>query len=131
MKQIHILWADDEIDLLKLHVLFLEEKGYKVTTATNGDDAIELVKENHYDIVFLDENMPGKTGLDTLDIIKTIDSNLPVVMITKSEAEDIMEQAIGAKINDYLIKPVNPNQILLTIKKNVETNRIWKTWNAD
>ncbi|WP_299578351.1 bifunctional response regulator/alkaline phosphatase family protein [uncultured Sunxiuqinia sp.] len=119
MKTIRILWTDDEIDLLRAHIIFLEEKGYAVTTANNGADAIELVSENHFDIIFLDENMPGLTGLETLDKIKEINPNVPVVMITKSEEEDIMDQAIGSKMADYLIKPVNPKQILLSIKKNV------------
>ncbi len=115
MRDITILWADDEIDLLKIHVLFLEEKGYKVTTVNNGDEAVDLVKESNYDIIFLDENMPGISGLETLNIIHEIKPDIPVVMITKSEEEDIMDQAIGSKINDYLIKPVHPKQILLTI----------------
>lgn len=124
MRKINILWADDEIDLLKVHLLFLEEKGYNVTTANNGDDAISLVHENNFDIVFLDEHMPGLSGLETLDIIKGIYPTIPVIMITKSEEEDIMDRAIGSKISDYLIKPVNPNQILLAIKKNVDTKRL-------
>ncbi|WP_339735722.1 bifunctional response regulator/alkaline phosphatase family protein [uncultured Sunxiuqinia sp.] len=119
MKTIRILWTDDEIDLLRAHIIFLEEKGYDVTTTNNGADAIDLVRGNHFDIIFLDENMPGLTGLQTLDEIKEINPNVPVVMITKSEEEDIMDQAIGSKMADYLIKPVNPKQILLSIKKNV------------
>lgn len=119
-----ILWADDEIDLLKPHVLFLEEKGYKVDTVNNGTDAVEQVRDNHYDIVFLDENMPGLTGLETLSQIKASKPSLPVIMITKSEEETIMEEAIGSKISDYLIKPVNPRQILLSIKKNLDTKRL-------
>jgi DNA-binding response OmpR family regulator len=124
MDKIKILWADDEIDLLKPHILFLKEKGYDLKTATNGDDALDLVKEEHFDIVFLDENMPGISGLETLNRIKQLDSSLPVVMITKSEEESIMEDAIGSKIADYLIKPVNPNQILLTLKKNLDNKRL-------
>jgi len=119
MKTIRILWTDDEIDLLRAHILFLEQKGYDVTTANNGSDAIDLVRDHHFDIIFLDENMPGLTGLETLNTIKEINPNVPVVMITKSEEEDIMDQAIGSKMADYLIKPVNPKQILLSIKKNV------------
>ncbi|MEL7586707.1 MAG: bifunctional response regulator/alkaline phosphatase family protein [Prolixibacteraceae bacterium] len=119
MKKISILWTDDEIDILRPHIIFLEQKGYAVTTATNGTDAIDLVQECHFDMIFLDENMPGLTGIQTLGAIKTIAPNIPVVMITKSEEEDIMDQAIGSKIADYLIKPVNPNQILLSVKKNV------------
>ncbi len=124
MRDIKILWADDEIDLLKIHILFLEEKGYKVVTANNGDDAIEMVQNESFDIIFLDENMPGLSGLETLSHIKNVRPNVPIIMITKSEEEDIMDQAIGSKISDYLIKPVNPNQILLAIKKNVDTKRL-------
>lgn len=119
-----ILWADDEIELLKPHVLFLEQKGYDVTTVNNGVDAVDLIKENHFDVVFLDENMPGITGLEALAQIKGIRPNVPVIMITKSEEEYIMEEAIGSKIADYLIKPVNPNQILLSLKKNLDTAAI-------
>lgn len=124
MSEIVILWVDDEIDLLKPHIIFLENKGFVVSTATNGEDAVDLVKQNEYDIIFLDENMPGISGLETLSKIKSINSMVPVVMITKSEEENIMEDAIGAKINDYLIKPVNPKQILLSIKKNVDQKRL-------
>ena len=124
MNDIQILWVDDEIDLLKPHILFLEQRKYKVSTSTNGTDAITLVKENNFDIVFLDENMPGMNGLETLSAIKQISSNLPVVMITKSEEEYIMEEAIGSKIADYLIKPVNPKQILLSIKKILDQSRL-------
>jgi CheY-like chemotaxis protein len=119
-----ILWADDEIDLLKPHIIFLEQKGYHLTTVNNGRDAIDLVRENFFDIVFLDENMPGLSGLQVLQELKTIDPTLPVVMITKSEEEQIMEDAIGSKISDYLIKPVNPNQILLSLKKNLDEKRL-------
>ena len=124
MNSIQILWVDDEIDLLKPHILFLEKKGYTLTTCTNGTDAIDFVKESNFDIIFLDENMPGINGLETLAEIKQIRSNLPVVMITKSEEEYIMEEAIGSKIADYLIKPVNPNQILLSLKKNLDHSRL-------
>ncbi len=124
MKKIRILWTDDEIDLLKPHIIFLESKGYEVKGATNGYDAIELVEKEHFDIIFLDENMPGLTGLETLGRIKNIKPNVPVVMITKSEEENIMDEAIGAKMVDYLIKPVNPKQVLLTIKKNVDQKRL-------
>ncbi len=116
-----ILWADDEIDLLKPHILFLEQKGYEVDTINNGADAVELVENNQYDIIFLDENMPGLTGLETLSKIKDISPLIPIIMITKSEEEHIMEEAIGGQISDYLIKPVNPNQILLSLKKNLKT----------
>lgn len=124
MQNIKILWVDDEIDLLRAHIIFLEEKGFEVVTTNNGSDAIEFVKTNFFNIIFLDENMPGLSGLQTLSEIKTIDPNVPVVMITKSEEEDIMDEAIGSKMADYLIKPVNPNQILLTIKKNVDQRRL-------
>lgn len=119
-----ILWADDEIELLKPHILFLEAKGYSVDPVTNGQDAIEKALENNYDIIFLDENMPGLTGLETLFQIKEQKPLVPVVMITKSEEEHIMEEAIGSKIADYLIKPVNPNQILLSIKKNLDQSKL-------
>lgn len=119
-----ILWADDEIDQLKPHILFLENKGFEITPVTNGGDAVSLIREQVFDIVFLDEQMPGMDGLTTLNEIKTAQPSLPVVMITKSEEESIMEEAIGAKISDYLIKPVNPNQILLTVKRILERRRI-------
>ena len=117
MQNITILWADDEIDLLKPHVIFLEEKGYRISTVNNGHSALDKVKSQHFDLVLLDENMPGLSGLETLNKIKELHPSLPVVMITKSEEEQIMEEAIGSKISDYLIKPVNPKQILLSIKK--------------
>lgn len=119
-----ILWLDDEIDLLRPYIIFLEERGYQVTTATNGQDAIDLCEANDYDIVFLDENMPGLSGLETLALIKQKRPNLAVVMITKSEEENIMDMAIGNKIADYLIKPVNPNQILMTLKKHIHKKEI-------
>ena len=124
MKKDKILWADDEIDLLKPHILFLEEKGYEVTTVYSGQDAIDAVGEESFDLIFLDENMPGLSGLETLALIKETEPNVPVIMITKSEDEGIMNQAIGSKIADYLIKPVNPHQILLSIKKNLHKNQI-------
>lgn len=119
-----ILWADDEIDQLKAHIIFLENKGFEVTPVTNGEDAISLIKSRAFDIIFLDEQMPGMDGLATLEQIQNIDTSLPVVMITKSEEESIMEDAIGNKISDYLIKPVNPNQILLTTKRILDKKRI-------
>lgn len=119
-----ILWADDEIELLKPHILFLEAKGYSVDPVTNGMDAVDKVQEKSYDIIFLDENMPGISGLEALSKIKEINPLVPVVMITKSEEEYIMEEAIGSKIADYLIKPVNPNQILLSIKKNLDHSKL-------
>ena len=119
-----ILWADDEIDLLKPHILFLEQKGYQVETSNNGRDAVEMAKHTHFDIIFLDENMPGYSGLETLALIKESNPQVPVIMITKSEEEHIMEEAIGGQISDYLIKPVNPNQILLSLKKNLNTKEL-------
>ncbi|MCB0661603.1 MAG: response regulator, partial [Saprospiraceae bacterium] len=125
MDQIKILWADDEIDLLKPQLLFLQNKGYEVLTVTNGYDALEEVEENNdIDVVFLDESMPGITGLETLGKIKESFPGLPVVMITKNEAENVMEEALGSQIADYLIKPVNPNQILLTLKKIIDNKRL-------
>ena len=122
--QAKILWADDEIELLKPHILFLESKGYEVTTVNNGADAVEKSNDINYDIIFLDENMPGISGLEALAQIKDIKPLVPVVMITKSEEEYIMEEAIGSKIADYLIKPVNPNQILLTLKKLLDHSKL-------
>jgi CheY-like chemotaxis protein len=124
MSQIKILWVDDEIDLLKPHILFLEKKNYHVTTCNNGRDAVDMFDDGNFDIVFLDENMPGMSGLETLQEIKEKKSSTPVIMITKSEEEFIMEEAIGSKIADYLIKPVNPNQILLSLKKNLDHSRL-------
>ncbi|MGA9363850.1 MAG: response regulator [Bacteroidota bacterium] len=123
-KKANILWIDDEIDLLRPHVLYLHDKGYDVETATNGEDAIEMVKEQAYDLVFLDEMMSGIGGLETLAEIKQLRPDVPVVMITKNEAESLMEEAIGGKISDYLTKPVNPSQILLTCKKFLEGKKI-------
>jgi CheY-like chemotaxis protein len=124
MQPYKILWADDEIDLLRPHILFLNNKGYEVTPVNSGSDAIDMCETEQYDVVFLDENMPGMTGLETLNIIKSKNPRLPVVMITKSEEEQIMEEAIGQKIADYLIKPLNPNQILLSVKKILDNKRL-------
>lgn len=124
MREVKILWTDDEIDVLKSHILFLEEKGFIIETATNGDDAIECVRKSDFDLIFLDENMPGLSGLETLKIIKSIAPDIPVIMITKSEEENIMDEAIGSNIDDYLIKPVNPHQILHSIKKNLDQKRL-------
>ncbi|MDR2954545.1 MAG: PglZ domain-containing protein [Prevotella sp.] len=124
MKKKRILWADDEIDILRSHILFLEEKGYEVIPVNSGQDAIDIFHTETFDIVFLDEHMPGLSGLEALSIIKEMNPNIPVVMITKSEDEGIMTHAIGKKIADYLIKPVNPNQILLSLKKNLEKDNI-------
>ncbi len=124
MENIKILWADDEIDLLKPHILFLEKKGYQVFTSNNGDEALDMAMANRFDIIFLDENMPGLSGLETLSAIKNRYPEIPIVMITKSEEETIMEEAIGSKISDYLIKPVNPNQLLLSLKKNLDHKKL-------
>ncbi|MBK8679848.1 MAG: PglZ domain-containing protein [Sphingobacteriales bacterium] len=124
MSKIKIIWADDEIEVLKPHLLFLDSKGYQVHPVTNGHDAINAIKADRPEVVFLDESMPGLSGLETLARIKEYDSQLPVVMITKNETENIMETAIGAQIADYLIKPVHPNQILLTLKKILDNKRL-------
>ena len=120
----HLLWVDDEIEHLRAHIIFLEKKGYDVVTVSNGLDAIEQCQQQTFDLVFLDEMMPGMSGLETLQRIKDIQPQTPVVMVTKSEEEDIMDQAIGKKIADYLIKPVNPMQILLSLKKNIHSREI-------
>jgi len=124
IQKIHILWADDEIEFLRPHILLLEERGYRVKTVNNGNDAVEAFQNEPFDLVFLDENMPGKTGLGTLAILKTINPTIPTVLVTKNEEEHLMEDAIGSKIDDYLIKPVNPKQILMTIKKFTENKRL-------
>jgi CheY-like chemotaxis protein len=124
MNVITILWADDEIDLFKPSIMFLENKGYKVIPVTNGKDAIDLVAGKGIDVVFLDESMPGLTGLETLQRIKEINQHLPCVMITKNEEENLMEEAIGSQIADYLIKPVKPQQILSTLKKIIDNTRL-------
>ena len=124
MSKVRILWADDEIDLLKPHILFLQNKGYEVETVTNGRDAIDALSNQIFNLIILDENMPGISGLEALQRIKIMQPNVPVIMITKSEEEDIMNQAIGSEIADYLIKPVNPMQILLSIKKNLHSDEL-------
>ena len=124
MKIYKILWVDDEINHLKPHILFLENKNYKVSTCNNGLDALKIIKNNQFDIVLLDENMPGLSGLETLGELKRIKPELPVIMITKNEEEHIMDDAIGRKISDYLIKPVNPNQILIALKKILKTKNL-------
>lgn len=118
------MWVDDEIEMLRAHIIFLEKKGYDVTTVNNGNDAIEECRKRNFDLVLLDEMMPGITGLETLQQIKEISPSTPIVMVTKSEEENIMDQAIGQKIADYLIKPVNPSQILLALKKNIHKKQI-------
>ena len=124
MQNFKILWADDEIDLLKPHILFLKQKGYDIVTVNSGLDAVEKVEEDNFDVIFLDEMMPGMTGLETLQQIKTLKPQIPVVMITKSEEEHIMDDAIGGKIADYLIKPINPNQIFLSVKKILQNKQL-------
>lgn len=124
MRKIRILWTDDEIEVLKPHIFFLKEKGYEIDTCSNGNDTIDLVRQNPYDLIFLDENMPGLSGIETLRLIKEVRTDIPVVMITKSEEEGIMEAAIGYEIADYLIKPVKPNQILLAIKRILDQRRL-------
>ena len=121
---ISILWIDDEIELLKPHIIYLEGKGYSITAVNSGNEALEILENTNFDLVFLDENMPGLSGLETLSLMKRMKPNLSVIMITKSEEESIMEEAIGSKISDYLIKPVMPSQILLSIKKNIDTSRL-------
>ena len=121
---VKILWVDDEIELLKPHILFLKSKGYEVDTCNNGYDAIDMASETAYDLIILDEMMPGMTGLETLPLIKDVRPTTPVIMVTKSEEENIMDKAIGSKIADYLIKPVNPNQVLLSIKKHVHSRQL-------
>lgn len=124
MENVNILWVDDEIDVLKPHIMFLEQKGYAVDVSNNGSEALDMVQSKQYDIVFLDEQMPGISGIETLEKIKEFYPALPVVMITKSEEETIMEEAIGSNIADYLIKPVNPRQILLSLKKTLENKKL-------
>ncbi|MDQ1296418.1 MAG: hypothetical protein QG611_396 [Bacteroidota bacterium] len=124
MRKIKILWTDDEVEALKPHIFFLEEKGYEIDTCSNGNDTIDLVRQNAYDLIFLDENMPGISGIETLRKIREVRTDIPVVMITKSEEEDLMEAAIGSEIADYLIKPVKPKQILLAIKKILDQKRL-------
>src|SRR2546423_2474171 len=119
-----ILWVDDEIESLQSQKLFLENKGYDVHTLTNGFDAIDYIKENAVDVVLIDESMPGITGLETLAKIKEVNSQIPVVLITKNETENLMDEAIGSQISDYLIKPVNPNQVLLSLKKIIDNKRL-------
>jgi len=124
MADIKILWIDDEIDLLRVHIMLLEEKGYIVKTANNAEDGYEMITKNSFDIVFIDENMPGISGLEILPRIKLYEPDLPIIMVTKREEEEVMDEAIGSKIDGYLIKPVNPNQILLAIKQNVHNKEL-------
>ncbi|MBN1164160.1 MAG: PglZ domain-containing protein [Candidatus Krumholzibacteriota bacterium] len=126
MKGKRILWVDDEIDLLRPHIIFIEDKGYRVTGVSSGEEAIGILRRDIYDLVLLDETMPGKSGLEVLQEIKEISANLPVVMITKNEAEGLMDQAIGMKIDDYLLKPVNPLQMYSMIKRILESHKIQK-----
>ena len=120
MKKIRILWTDDEVEALKPHIIFLEEKGYEVLTCSNGTDTVDLIGRQPFDILFLDENMPGLSGIETLRLVREARPDIPVVMVTKSDEEELMEAAIGSEIADYLIKPVKPKQVLLSIKKIVD-----------
>ena len=119
-----ILWVDDEIDSLQSQKNFLENKGYEVHTLTNGYDAIDYIQQHTVDVVLMDESMPGITGLETLTRIKQLNQLLPIVLITKNETENLMDEAIGSQIADYLIKPVNPNQVLLSLKKIIDNKRL-------
>ncbi|MEJ7672039.1 MAG: response regulator [Chitinophagaceae bacterium] len=119
-----ILWVDDEMESLKSQIMFLENKGYEVKSLSNGFDAIDFVKENEVDVVLLDESMPGISGLETLQKIKELKSQIPIVLITKNETENLMDEAIGSQITDYLIKPVNPNQVWLSLKKIIDNRRL-------
>ena len=124
MSQRTVLWADDQIEELRSQILFLEGKGYEVVGVSNGDDAISMVKDRRFDAVLLDESMPGKGGLETLGHIRELDAGVPVIMITKNEEEELMERAIGRRIDDYLVKPVNPTQVLLALKKALDERRL-------
>src|SRR5215831_4010657 len=119
-----ILWVDDEIESLQSQILFLQNKGYEVIALTNGFDAVDFVKDNPLDVVLLDETMPGITGLETIAKIKEVNQQMPIVLITKNETENLMDEAIGSQITDYLIKPVNPNQVLLSLKKIIDNRRL-------
>ena len=119
-----ILWVDDEIEMLKPHIVFLESKGYSVTPINNVNEALELIEENSFALVLLDESMPGISGLEAIPMIKNLDSSIKIVMVTKNEEEHIMEQAIGSQIADYILKPVNPNQVLLSLKKNLQQDTL-------
>ncbi|RYF98147.1 MAG: response regulator, partial [Chitinophagaceae bacterium] len=120
----NILWVDDEIESLQSLIMFLKNKGYEVNALTNGFDAVDYVKVNQVDVVLMDESMPGITGLETLAKIKEVNQQIPVVLITKNETENLMDDAIGSQISDYLIKPVNPNQVLLSLKKIIDNKRL-------
>src|SRR5438034_9574360 len=124
MNAAKILWVDDEMESLKSQIMFLENKGYHIHSLSNGFDAVDYVKENEVDVVLLDETMPGITGLETLQKIKEVNGQVPVVLITKNETENLMDEAIGSQITDYLIKPVNPNQVLLSLKKIIDNKRL-------
>ena len=123
-----VLWTDDEIDLLMPHIIFLENKGFKIIKSNSGNDTINILNNNKIDIIILDENMPGLGGIETLEIIKAKYPILPVVMLTKNEEEDIMDLAIGSKINDYLLKPINPHQVLSSLKKILESKICYRGW---
>ena len=122
MIKTNILWVDDEVDLLKPHIIFLENKNFLIQTCNNGSDAVEMIRNENFDAVLLDENMPGLNGIETLSLMRDINTTIPIIMIPKSEEENIMDDAIGNKISDYLIKPVNPKQIFLSLKKNLKSS---------
>ena len=119
-----LIWIDDEVDLLKPHIVFLENKGYKVSPVNNVNEALEMIEKENFQLALLDENMPGIAGLEAIPMIKNIDSAIKIVMVTKNEEEQIMEQAIGSQIADYILKPVNPNQVLLSLKKNLQEDTL-------
>lgn len=119
-----ILWIDDEVDLLKPHIVFLEKKGYAVTPVNNVNEALDLIENENFELTLLDENMPGISGIEAIPMIKGKNSALKIVMVTKNEEEHIMEQAIGSQISDYILKPVNPNQVLLSLKKNLQEDTL-------
>lgn len=119
-----LIWIDDEVDLLKPHIVFLENKGYDVSPVNNVNEALEMIEKENFQLALLDENMPGISGLEAIPMIKNIDSAIKIVMVTKNEEEQIMEQAIGSQIADYILKPVNPNQVLLSLKKNLQEDTL-------
>jgi len=119
-----LIWIDDEVDLLKPHIVFLENKGYQISPVNNVNEALEMIEKENFVLALLDENMPGISGLEAIPMIKNIDSAIKIVMVTKNEEEQIMEQAIGSQIADYILKPVNPNQVLLSLKKNLQEDTL-------
>lgn len=129
-----LIWIDDEVDLLKPHIVFLESKGYEVSPVNNVNEALEMIEKENFQLALLDENMPGISGLEAIPMIKNINSAIKIVMVTKNEEESIMEQAIGSQIADYILKPVNPNQVLLSLKKIFRKKHWWSRklfWNTN